>query len=96
MWAIAEIEKNDEPLFIDILTDEPGSILKNVQLGFCDLGIIYDNEPFRYPDLTYYPLFLIERIFVCSFLQCVARFLSEIYPCSYASAERFLILFPIL
>ena len=54
---IAEIEKNDEPLFIDILTDEPGSILKNVQLGFCDLGIIYDNEPFRYPDLTYYPLF---------------------------------------
>ena len=53
-----EIEKNNHPLMVNVVTDEPNVILQNVQLGLSDLGIVFDNQPFHYPDLTYKPLFI--------------------------------------
>lgn len=55
--VILEIEQHPHPLSITVLTDEPNIILQNVQMGFSDLGIIFDNHIFQYPDLTYYELF---------------------------------------
>jgi len=52
-----EIEQNGHPISINVVTDEPNTILQNVQLGFSDLGIVFDNHRFQYPDLTYYEMF---------------------------------------
>lgn len=55
--VILEVEQKGHPLKINVITDEPNGVLQNVQLGFSDLGIIFDNQPLQHPDLTYYPLF---------------------------------------
>lgn len=62
---IFEIEQFSHPLSINIITEEPNTILQNVQLGLADLGIIFGNEPFHYPDLTCYELF---RDYYCLFV----------------------------
>lgn len=58
---ILEVDQTEQPLHIDIISDEPTGILQSVQLGLVDLGIIFDNHPFQsskeYPDMIYQPLF---------------------------------------
>lgn len=55
--VVLEIEQNSHPFAINVITDEPNGVLQNVQLGLSDLGIIFDNQTLKHPDLTYYPLF---------------------------------------
>ena len=55
---IFDIEENHIPLQVNIATSEQSTIIQDVQLGHSDLGIVFNNTPFQYPNLTYYELFM--------------------------------------
>lgn len=55
--AVLKIEQDNQPMLLNVSTDEPSVILQNVQLGHSNLGIICSHQPISHPGLNCYPLF---------------------------------------